>query len=159
MSSQKNSSAIILFAFGILFLLSPSYVYAGLFNEDWPDAISCVTSGVTHTHYLSYNEATSDFEYTELSIQGTISFDSAREVQFEDSPCTGIAGDSIDSVSFIQYDFGGEAATSTPSETATTTTPYAPTQQEFLFLIAVILFIGSVPFWERALGNVLKTEV
>jgi hypothetical protein len=63
------------------------------------------------------------------------------------------------------YALYGTGATTTsltvPSSgsSSTTTSNYAPTQQEFLFLFAVVLFIGSIPFWERALGNVLKNEV
>lgn len=43
-----------------------------------------------------------------------------------------------------------QPATTIPYTDATTT-PYAMTQQEFLFVYAVILFILSVPFWERVL--------
>lgn len=44
---------------------------------------------------------------------------------------------------------GAGGTTTTTTSTTTASSLYAPTQQEFLFLFGLFLFVGSVPFWER----------
>lgn len=67
----------------------------------------------------------------------------------------------FDAGTYALYGVGATTTslTTPSSSTSTTTSNYAPTQQEFLFLVAVVLFIGSIPFWERSLGGIMKNDL
>ncbi len=49
----------------------------------------------------------------------------------------------------ITYD---SAATLNTAAAGTTSSGYSPSKEEFLFLFAIVLFLGSVPFWERTMS-------
>jgi hypothetical protein len=49
---------------------------------------------------------------------------------------------------FPSYNYGGSSSTSTPP-----TGGYSPSEDEFLFIFGLFLFIGSIPFWNFLVGR------
>lgn len=74
---------------------------------------------------------------------GATSITQIRFVPTSASPNLGLFADNI------TYD---SAATLDTVAATVSSSGYSPSKEEFLFLIAIVLFLGSIPFWERTLS-------
>lgn len=114
----------------------------------FPDVVACQESGAWQA-YIIAGEASgtidTDAIYTNVYTAESIDFDTTTGLLdsiLTPNPCD----ETITAISDMPYqqDFG--AATTT----ATTTSPALPiNEDEFLFILAILLFFAAIPFWER----------
>ena len=132
----------------------------------YPDIITCITEqglsvpqesvyilqGLLDTNQFSGTPpGPVDVNYTS-NINGVLYFDTSTgliDPSISGGSCT--TPDTTNPLTtlsdFPSYEFGGSSSTSTPSASV-----YSPTENEFLFVFGLFLFVGTLPFWERVLS-------
>ena len=152
-------------AFLLLLGLRPAVSYAQIFSAvnfpGFPDVITCVDtvptlSGLATTTEVLVFQGTLDPNNLPIepnlvagysNNDGNAFFTADGLYQFGSLGCPSDMG--YTSITDFQpyFQFGGPSTSTTPVSST-----YSPTEQEFLFILGLFLFIGSVPFWERVLS-------